>query len=224
MREIVLDTETTGLDPADGHRLVEIACLELSNHIPTGRHYQVYLNPERDVPADASAIHGLTSQFLGDKPRFGEIVEKFLEFIGDAPLVIHNAEFDMRFLNAELTRAGKAGLDYTRAVDTLLLARQKFPGAPASLDALCKRLAVDNSARNFHGAMLDVELLASVYLELIGGRQAGLELVASRLRVPALSAAGERRPRPPRPHAASEAELAAHAELLKQIKEPIWNG
>jgi DNA polymerase III subunit epsilon len=224
MREIVLDTETTGLDPSDGHRVVEIACLELSNHIPTGRHYQVYLNPEREMPADAVAIHGLTGQFLADKPRFPDIVEKFLEFVGDAPLVIHNAEFDMRFLNAELTRAGKPGLDYTRAVDTLLLARQKFPGAPASLDALCKRFAVDNSARNFHGALLDVELLASVYLELIGGRQAGLELVASRSRVRTLSVVGERQARPPRPHAASEAELAAHAELLKQLREPIWNG
>ncbi len=224
MREIVLDTETTGLDPSDGHRVVEIACLELSNHIPTGRHYQVYLNPERDMPADAAAIHGLTGQFLADKPRFLDVVEKLLEFVGDAPLVIHNAEFDMRFLNAELTRAGKPGLDYTRAVDTLLLARQKFPGAPASLDALCKRFAIDNSARNFHGALLDVELLASVYLELIGGRQAGLELVASRSRAQTLSVVGERQTRPPRPHAASEAELAAHAELLKQLREPIWNG
>jgi len=224
MREIVLDTETTGLDPSDGHRVVEIACLELSNHIPTGRHYQVYLNPEREMPADAVAVHGLTGQFLADKPRFPDIVEKFLEFVGDAPLVIHNAEFDMRFLNAELTRAGKPGLDYTRAVDTLLLARQKFPGAPASLDALCKRFAVDNSARNLHGALLDVELLASVYLELIGGRQAGLELVASRARARTLSVVGERQARPPRLHAASEAELAAHAELLKQLREPIWNG
>lgn len=222
MREIVLDTETTGLDPADGHRVVEIACMELSNHIPTGRHYQVYLNPERDIPADAAAIHGLTSQFLADKPRFGEIVEKFLEFVGDAPLVIHNAEFDIRFLNAELTRAGKPGMDYSRAIDTLLLARQKFPGAPASLDALCKRFGIDNSARNFHGALLDVELLASVYLELIGGRQAGLELVASRTQVLTLSVAGDRQLRPPRPHHASEAELAAHAELLKQLREPIW--
>jgi hypothetical protein len=143
MREIVLDTETTGLDPGDGHRVVEIACLELSNHIPTGRHYQVYLNPERDVPADASAIHGLTTQVLADKPRFGEIVEKFLEFVSDAPLVIHNAEFDMRFLNAELTRAGKPGLDYTRAVDRCCW-RAEIP-APASLDALWP--AIDNSAQ-----------------------------------------------------------------------------
>ncbi|MFM9844126.1 MAG: DNA polymerase III subunit epsilon [Dongiaceae bacterium] len=224
MREVVLDTETTGLDPADGHRVVEIACLELGNHIPTGRHYQVYLNPERDMPADAAAIHGLTGQFLADKPRFGDIVEKLLEFVGDAPLVIHNAEFDMRFLNAELTRAGKPGFDYTRAIDTLSLARQKFPGAPASLDALCKRFAIDNSARSFHGALLDVELLASVYLELIGGRQAGLELVASRPQARILSVVGERQLRPPRPHDASAAELAAHAELLKQLKEPIWNG
>ena len=146
MREIVLDTETTGLDPSGGHRIVEIACLELINHIPTGRNYQIYLNPERDMPAEALAIHGLTTQFLTDKPRFAEIVDKFLEFIGDAPLVIHNAEFDVRFLNAELTAPAKPA-DYTRVVDTLQLARQKFPGAPASLDALCRRFAIDNSAR-----------------------------------------------------------------------------
>jgi DNA polymerase III subunit epsilon len=222
MREIVLDTETTGLDPANGHRLVEIACLELSNHIPTGRRYQVYLNPDRDVPADAVVIHGLTSEFLADKQRFGDIVEQLLEFIGDAPLVIHNAEFDMRFLNAELTRAGRPGIDFTRAVDTVLLARQKFPGAPVSLDALCKRFAVDNSDRSYHGAQLDAELLAAVYLELIGGRQAGLELVAARTRVHEAALAGDRTFRPPRPHQATEAELVAHAALVEQLREPLW--
>lgn len=223
MREIVLDTETTGLDPANGHRLVEIACLELSNHIPTGRRYQLYLNPDRDVPADAAAVHGLTSEFLADKQRFGDIVEKLLEFIGDAPLVIHNAEFDMRFLNAELTRAGRPGIDFTRAVDTLLLARQKFPGAPVSLDALCKRFAVDNSGRSYHGALLDAELLAAVYLELIGGRQAGLELVAASTRIREAAVAGDRISRSPRLQQPTEAELIAHAALVAQLREPLWN-
>jgi len=222
MREIVLDTETTGLDPSNGHRLVEIACLELSNHIPTGRHYQIYLNPDRDVPADVAAIHGLSGEFLADKPRFGDVVEKLLEFLGDAPLVIHNAEFDMRFLNAELTRAGRPGLDFTRAVDTLLLARRKFPGAPISLDALCKRFAVDNSGRQFHGALLDAELLAAVYLELIGGRQAGLELVAAKTQSGSAIVAGLLVTRPARAHQPTEAELAAHGVLVAQLKDPLW--
>jgi DNA polymerase-3 subunit epsilon len=221
MREIVLDTETTGLDANDGHRLVEIACLELSNHIPTGRHFQTYLNPERDVPADAAAVHGLTTAFLADKPRFADVVADFLAFVGDAPLVIHNAEFDLRFLNAELTRAGQPGLDFLRATDTLLLARQKFPGAPLSLDALCKRFAIDNSSREFHGALLDAQLLAEVYLELVGGRQAGLELVAAAAQTSVISA-GPRIARPARPHSPSEAELAAHAALVSQLKDPIW--
>lgn len=224
MREIVLDTETTGLDPIDGHRLVEIACIELNNHIPTGRHLQFYLNPDRDVPPDAAAIHGLTTEFLADKPRFGEVVEKLLEFIGDVPLVAHNAEFDMRFLNAELRRAGRAGIDYTRAVDTLLLARQKFPGAPTSLDALCKRFEVDNTSRTYHGALLDAELLASVYLELIGGRQAGLELVAATSASSAvIIVAGPRVARAPRPHQPTEAELIAHNALVAQLTDPLWN-
>jgi DNA polymerase-3 subunit epsilon len=222
MREIVLDTETTGLDPND-HRLVEIACLELSNHIPTGRHYRAYLNPERDMPADAVAIHGLTSDFLADKPLFADVADKLLEFIGDAPLVIHNAEFDMKFLNAELERSGRSGIDYTRAVDTLMLTKQKFPGAPSSLDALCKRFGIDNSARTFHGAMLDAELLAEVYLELIGGRQAGLELVAVKSAATVSMAAVSRVARAPRPHQASEAELIAHAALVAQLNEPLWN-
>ena len=222
MREIIVDTETTGLDPNDGHRVVEVACIELSNHIPTGRHFQTYLNPDRDVPTEAAAIHGLTGDFLADKPRFGEVVEKLLEFIGDAPLVIHNAEFDMRFLNAELARAGRSGIDYTRAIDTLNLTKQKFPGAPSSLDALCKRFGIDNSARTFHGAMLDAELLAEVYLELIGGRQAGLELVAAKSAASVAVVAANRIARPPRPHQPSEAELIAHAALVAQLKEPLW--
>ncbi|HEY7689662.1 MAG TPA: DNA polymerase III subunit epsilon, partial [Dongiaceae bacterium] len=206
-----------------GHRLVEIACLELNNHIPTGRHYQVYLNPERDMPPEAAAVHGLTGEFLADKPRFAEAVEQFLEFIGDAPLVIHNAEFDMRFLNAELARAGRPALDFLRATDTLLLARQKFPGAPVSLDALCKRFAVDNSSRDLHGALLDAQLLAAVYLELIGGRQAGLELVAIKAQSLGSAAEAPRAARPARPHGPTEAELAAHLALVAQLKDPIWN-
>jgi DNA polymerase III subunit epsilon len=222
MREIIVDTETTGLDPNDGHRLVEVACIELNNHIPTGRQFQTYLNPDRDVPPDASAIHGLTGDFLADKPRFADVVEKLLEFIGDAPLVIHNAEFDVRFLNAELKHCGRSGIDYTRAIDTLTLTKQKFPGAPSSLDALCKRFAIDNSARTLHGALLDAELLAEVYLELIGGRQAGLELVATKSAASVAVVVANRVARPPRPHQPSEAELIAHAALVAQLKEPVW--
>lgn len=222
MREIVLDTETTGLDPASGHRIVEVACLELLNHIPTGRSYQSYINPERDIPADAHAVHGLTAEFLSDKPRFAEIAEELLRFIADAPLVIHNAEFDVRFLNAEFQRLARPLLNGERVVDTLLVARQKFPGAPASLDALCRRFAIDNSTRTKHGALLDTELLADVYLELIGGRQAGLELLAD-TRAAAVPVTSGRTPRPARPHAPTEAELAAHAALVATLKDPIWS-
>jgi len=221
MREIVLDTETTGLDPTSGHRIVEIACLELLNHIPTGRIYQSYINPERDVPADAIAVHGLTVEFLSDKPRFAEIADTLLEFIADAPLVIHNAEFDVRFLNAEFQRLARLPLNGERVVDTLQIARQKFPGAPASLDALCRRFAIDNSTRIKHGALLDTELLADVYLELIGGRQAGLELMTA-ARATAALATGGRTPRVARPHAPTEAELVAHATLVGLLKDPIW--
>jgi len=222
MREIVLDTETTGLDPTTGHRIVEVACLELINHIPTGRSYQSHINPERDVPTDAFAVHGLSIEFLSDKPRFAEIADKLLEFIGDAPLVIHNAEFDVRFLNAEFQRLARPPLSSERVVDTLQMARQKFPGAPASLDALCRRFAIDNSTRTKHGALLDIELLADVYLELIGGRQAGLELMTA-ARATAALAAGGRTPRVARPHAASDAELAAHTALLATLRDPIWS-
>ncbi len=170
-REIVLDTETTGLDPDEGHRIVEIGCLELVNHVPTGNHYQVYLNPDRDMDEGAQRVTGLTLEFLQDKPRFAEVVEDFLAFIGDDKLVIHNAAFDMKFLNAELKRDNRPTLPFSQAIDTLAIARKKFPGSPASLDALCKRFGVDNSGRDYHGALLDSELLADVYLELIGGRQ-----------------------------------------------------
>jgi DNA polymerase III subunit epsilon len=220
MREVVLDTETTGIDPTSGHRMVEIACLELVNHLPTGRQFQRYLHPERDVPAEAVAVHGLTAEFLADKPRFTEVADALLAFIGEAPLVIHNAEFDVRFLNAELMRLDRPPVAVP-VVDTLQVARQKFPGAPASLDALCRRFAIDNSARAKHGALLDAELLAEVYLELIGGRQAGLELVAETAVV--FTVAQPAGPvRPPRAHAPTAAELAAHLQLLAKIKEPVW--
>jgi DNA polymerase-3 subunit epsilon len=222
MREIVLDTETTGLDPASGHRIVEIACLELINHLPSGRKFQSYLNPDRDMPEDAIAVHGLTAAFLADKPRFGDIAAELLAFIEGAPLVIHNAEFDMRFLNAELTRIEQATLAGNQAVDTLMLARRKFPGSPNSLDALCKRFNIDNSARDLHGALLDAELLAEVYLELIGGRQAGFDLVQAEARAAAAAAASQGPSRAPRPHAPTPEELAAHTALLAKLKDPLW--
>ncbi|MGL4322032.1 MAG: DNA polymerase III subunit epsilon [Paracoccaceae bacterium] len=171
MREIVLDTETTGFEPSEGHRIVEIGAVELLNHMPTGRTFHKYLNPERAMPKEAFEVHGLGDEFLRDKPLFAAVADDFLTFIGEAQLVIHNAAFDMKFLNAELIKAGRAAIPNKRATDTLLIARQKFPGAPASLDALCRRFGVDNSAREKHGALLDSEILAEVYLELIGGRQ-----------------------------------------------------
>lgn len=219
MREIVLDTETTGLDPGSGHRVVEIGCLELVNHVPTEQRYQTYVNPERDMPDEAFKVHGLSADFLARQPLFAEVVEGFIEFIGEAPLVIHNAAFDLGFLNAELARLGRPPLPEERAIDTVALARRKFPGAPASLDALCRRFNIDNSGRNLHGALLDARLLAEVYLELVGGRQPGLGLAAES----AESTAGEgNRARKPRPHAASAEELASHDRFVDGLKEPIW--
>src|SRR3981189_1315794 len=180
MREIVLDTETTGLDPYQGHRLIEIGCVELVNRIPSGQTFHRYLNPERDVPAEAFAVHGLSVEFLKDKPLFGEVVDDLVAFIADAPLVAHNAMFDLGFLNAELDRAGKTRVARERLVDTLLLARRKHPGGPNGLDHLCGRYGIDNSRRTKHGALLDAEILAEVYLELIGAGQAQLILVESR--------------------------------------------
>jgi DNA polymerase III subunit epsilon len=177
MREIVLDTETTGLDPYQGHRLIEIGCIELVNRIPSGQTFHRYLNPERDVPAEAFAVHGLSAEFLRDKPLFAEIVEELVEFIADAPLVAHNAMFDLGFLNAELDRAGRTLVARERLIDTLLLARRKHPGGPNSLDHLCTRYGIDNARRTKHGALLDAEILAEVYVELIGARQAQLILV-----------------------------------------------
>ena len=229
MREIVLDTETTGFKPEEGHRLVEIGCLELVNLIPTGRTFHKYLNPEREVPADATRVHGLTNEFLADKPKFDEIADAFLDFIGEAPLVIHNATFDMSFINAELFSSGRKPLPKTReVVDTLTMARRKFPGSPASLDALCKRFGIDNSGRKFHGALLDSELLAEVYLELRGGRQTGLALAAE-ARIEAVAAGPAEGPtprrrdfRPPRPHAPTAEELAAHGAMAASMKTAIW--
>jgi DNA polymerase III subunit epsilon len=176
MREIVFDTETTGFDPADGHRIVEIGCVELMDHFPTGRTLQIYLNPQRDVPIESQRVHGLSAEFLADKALFAHVVEEFLEFLGDAPLVIHNASFDIKFINAELNRVGRPPIPLSRAIDTIEIAKRKFPGARYSLDELCKRFSIDLSARTLHGALLDAQLTADVYLELIGGRQRGLML------------------------------------------------
>ena len=220
MREIVLDTETTGLDPGAGHRIVEIGCVELLHRLPSGRQFRTYLNPERDMPEEARAIHGLTDEFLAGQPLFEAVVDEFLEFIGDAPLVIHNARFDLKFLNAELGKLGKPGIEPARAIDTVAMARQRFPGAQASLDALCRRFEIDNSSRDLHGALLDCQLLAEVYLELCGGRQPGFDLAATRRA--AASDAPARPRRPARPHAPTAEESTAHEALVDSMKDPVW--
>lgn len=224
MREIVLDTETTGLNPATGDRIVEIGCVELINHLPSGETYHQYINPERPVPEEAFAIHGLSDEFLADQLPMSDVAEAFLEFIGDAPLVIHNADFDMRFINAELTALDRPTLPKTRAIDTVTMARSAFPGAPASLDALCKRFGINNSSRSLHGALLDAQLLAEVYLELIGGRQADMALKDDGAGPgdTQAEAAGDTARRAPRPHAASDAETAAHDAFLEKVEKPIW--
>lgn len=219
MREIVFDTETTGFEPSEGHRIVEIACLELVNQIPTGRKFQCYLNPERDVPEAAFRIHGLTEQFLSDKPKFADVVDQLLEFIGDAPLVAHNAEFDMRFLNAELALLKRGTIALDRATDTVRLARQRFPGAPASLDALCKRFAIDNTQRTLHGALLDAQLLAEVYLAMTAGQGLlgfGEETAEQVTRVVAARVQITVRPRVLR---ALVDEIAAHVARLEAIEK-----
>lgn len=218
MREIVVDTETTGLDPADGHRIVEIGCIELVNHIPSGRNFHTYLNPERDMPSGAEAVHGLSAEKLTGEPRFAEVAARFLDFIGDAPLIIHNAAFDLGFLNAELARLDFAPLAADRVLDTLALARRRHPGAGNSLDALCRRYGIDCSKRTLHGALLDSELLAGVYLELIGGHQAHLDLsrVASGagFRLGAQPARARPAPLPPR---LTALEAEAHAALVATL-------
>lgn len=224
LREIVFDTETTGIDPLKGDRIVEFGALELVNHIPTGRSLHLYINPERDVPAEVVAVHGLTTEFLADKPIFAEVVDEILTFIEDSTLVAHNANFDMMFLNAECARLGFPRIDKKRVVDTLAIARQKFPGAPASLDALCKRFNIDNSGRTLHGALLDSELLADVYLELLGGRQTAFELGLS-LGGNSQTAAendDQKTTRPVRNFAVPAAELEAHAKSLEKVKNALW--
>ncbi len=215
MRELVLDTETTGLEPGEGHRIVEIGMVELVNLMPTGRTYHQYINPERAMPPEAFAVHGLGDEFLRDKPVFAQIVDGFLEFLGDDRLVIHNAAFDMKFLNAELGWAQRPGLEFTRAFDTLTLARKKFPGSPASLDALCRRFAIDNSTRTLHGALLDSEILAEVYLELLGGQQPDFALSARNdVRGTGGGTGAMPRRAKPLPPRLTEAERAAHGEFV----------
>ncbi|MDX2074258.1 MAG: DNA polymerase III subunit epsilon [Alphaproteobacteria bacterium] len=222
-REIVLDTETTGLDPVSGHRMVEIGCVELFGGIRTGKFFHSYLNPGREVPEEAFRVHGLSTSFLQDKPIFAEKVDAFLEFIADSPLVIHNAAFDMKFVNFELAQLGFPALHNGRVLDTLLMARRKFPGSPASLDALCKKFSIDLSGREKHGALLDAELLAEVYLELLGGRQVmmGLEDVSAPVAGPAASVIA-RASLEARSFPVSAEEEAAHKAMLASIKNPVW--
>ncbi|MET4127654.1 DNA polymerase III subunit epsilon [Roseovarius sp. MBR-6] len=242
MREIVLDTETTGFEPSEGHRIVEIGALELYNHMPTGRTFHQYVNPARDMPEDAFGVHGIGPDLLTvsrapregevtlrDKPLFASVGQAFLDFVGDARLVIHNAAFDMKFLNAELGWAGLSGLPLERAIDTLSMARQKFPGAPASLDALCRRFAIDNSGRTLHGALLDSQILAEVYLELIGGRQPDFALAARPMA--ATSSGGKPhtdwrpgpRPRPLAPRLTAEERAAHDAFVARMGDAALWS-
>jgi DNA polymerase-3 subunit epsilon len=225
LREIVLDTETTGLDPMGGDRLIEIGCIELINRFPSGQVFHQYINPDREISADAYAIHGLSTEFLRDKPRFSEICDRLLEFIGDAPLVAHNAMFDLGFLNAELERCGKTLVARERLVDTLLLARRRHPAGPNRLDDLCQRYGIDNSRRTKHGALLDAEILAEVYLELIGGRQASLVLVESSQASAAVNGTTVRKARPvPLAPRLSDAERDAHARFIATLgAKAIWN-
>jgi DNA polymerase-3 subunit epsilon len=227
MREIVLDTETTGFEPEEGDRIVEIGAVELLNHVPTGRTYHQYINPQRSMPKEAFEVHGLGDDFLRDKPLFADIAEAFFDFIGDATLVIHNAAFDMKFLNAELGWAKRPLLPMDRALDTLAIARRRFPGSPASLDALCRRFGIDNSNRTLHGALLDSEILAEVYLELIGGRQPDFALATdpSEHDKSETGSTWRARPRPtPLSSRLTEAEAAAHAAFLAELgDDAIWN-
>ena len=225
MREIVFDTETTGLDPAGGDRIVEIGCIEMINRAETGRHFHAYFNPERPIPAGAEAVHGLSDLFLSDKPRFAERAAELLEFIEDSPLVAHNAGFDFGFLNHELGLCGFQTVCMSRMVDTLSLARSRHPGSKHSLDALCMRFGVDRSRRTKHGALLDAQLLAQVYIELTGGRQIGLGLVEETAGVEIVDVPGTvtvRQPRAPRPHQPAIEELERHRAFISELVEPIW--
>ncbi len=228
MREVVLDTETTGFDPQGGDRVVEIGAVELYNHMPTGEVYHVYINPERSMPQEAFEVHGLGDDFLRDKPVFSEIAQSFVDFVRGDKMVIHNAAFDMKFLNYELVQLGIAEMPYAQAIDTLEIARKKFPGSPASLDALCRRFGVDNSAREKHGALLDSEILAEVYLQLIGGQQPGFELAAeSRGAGSQIRSAEEWRARPrttPLPSRLTEEEKSAHTAFVEKLGEDsVWS-
>jgi DNA polymerase-3 subunit epsilon len=220
MREVVLDTETTGLDPRSGHRIIEIGCVELLNCVPTGRCHHVFVNPGRPVPAEAQAIHGITDAFLADKPPFAAIADDFLTFIGTSPLVIHNAAFDIGFINHELQRLARPLLPGDRAIDTVQMARRKYPGAPASLDALCRRFQIDLSDRALHGALKDCQLLAQVYLELQGGRQPGLHLTSAATITRLTEGAIARRPVRIEPTAA---ESTAHAAMRARLTDPMWS-
>jgi DNA polymerase-3 subunit epsilon len=224
MREIIFDTETTGLNPAGGDRMVEIGCIELMNRVETGRTFHAYFNPERPMPSEAEAVHGLSDIFLSDKPRFADKAEELLEFIGDAPLIAHNASFDFGFLNHELQRCARDPVCMSRMIDTLLLARSKHPGAKHSLDALCARFGVDRSQRVKHGALLDAQLLCQVYVELTGGRQIGLSL--GQVSVTEAEIAGtvqiERIVRPQRPHEPSEEERTRHRSFIARLTSPLW--
>ena len=226
MREIVLDTETTGFDPANGDRIVEIGCVELIDHLETGRHFHAYLNPERLVPIETQKVHGLTDEFLADKPLFSAIANEMMEFLGDAPLVIHNASFDLKFLNSELHRVGMKPIPFARAIDTIEIAKTKIPGARYSLDELCKRFNIDLSARSKHGALLDAGLTARVYLELVGGRQTKLVLAPGdndAVIVETAEIAVRVRPRPLAPRV-TEIEIAAHVEFVSRDLGPdaLW--
>jgi DNA polymerase-3 subunit epsilon len=227
MREIVFDTETTGLNPLTGDRMVEIGCVELFNRVETGRTYHAYFNPGRSMPSGAEAVHGLSDAFLADKPSFHQTCEDLLEFFGDSPLIAHNASFDFGFLNHELSLCGRPLVCLTRMVDTLVLARQRHPGAKHSLDALCTRFGVDRSLRIKHGALIDAQLLAQCYIELTGGRQIGLSLAAEISAASQAQRLADSAPiiitvRPPRPHRPSEEELARHAAFVASLVDPIW--
>jgi DNA polymerase-3 subunit epsilon len=225
MREIVFDTETTGLNPAGGDRMVEIGCVEIFNRVETGRHFHAYFNPDRDMPFEAQEVHGLSNLFLSDKARFADKAGELLDFLEDSPLVAHNASFDFGFLNHELERCGRPSVSMHRMVDTLQLARSKHPGAKHSLDALCMRFGIDRSHRVKHGALLDAQLLAQVYVELTGGRQIGLGLVADAGTVSIQQSARPvtiREPRPPRPHSALAEELERHRAFIAKLVNPLW--
>ncbi|MDC1381970.1 DNA polymerase III subunit epsilon [Candidatus Puniceispirillum sp.] len=234
MREIALDTETTGINPHDGHRIIEIGALELMHHLPTGRKLHLYINPERNIDDGAIAVHGITTEFLADKPVFADIVDEFLSFIGPDAMVIHNAAFDMGFINSELARLDRPALSMTQSIDTLLMARKKFPGSQANLNALCRRFEIDNTHRDLHGALVDADLLASVYIELLGGLQPGLSLnteadqkmetkAFTKGVIPDLRFQGDKKAvRHIRAHTPTDSEQKAHDIFLKGLENPIW--